>query len=323
MADHRRKRETTARFNPFRLRTGRARASVIAAPLAVLATGSVVSLGVFGAQVAAPAEVAAPASSSPASVATDSAAHSESQDFARHQQLSRSFARTAARSSADEPTKLKKPSKPSKPSKVEKMLEPSAIRAAIAGATDEQYTTDALNLWTEPGEKAEQDGEIAAGEKVVPTGRALFGRVEIVAGKHETHWVTAGYLATEKPLATSGGISDSPCPDGGVENGLTSNAVLVYRSVCNTFPQVARYGGYDNHGEHASGRALDIMTSDPALLTAIGDYLRTNAAGLHLYDVIRLQHIWTPQRGGEGWRLMPSRGSTTADHYDHVHVSTY
>jgi len=25
----------------------------------------------------------------------------------------------------------------------------------------------------------------------------------------------------------------------------------------------------------------------------------------------------------EGWRLMPDRGSTTANHYDHVHVSVY
>ena len=29
------------------------------------------------------------------------------------------------------------------------------------------------------------------------------------------------------------------------------------------------------------------------------------------------------QRGGEGWRGMSDRGSATANHYDHVHVSTF
>ena len=28
-------------------------------------------------------------------------------------------------------------------------------------------------------------------------------------------------------------------------------------------------------------------------------------------------------RAGEGWRWQPDRGSTTANHYDHVHVSVY
>ena len=35
----------------------------------------------------------------------------------------------------------------------------------------------------------------------------------------------------------------APCPDPGVENGLTSNAVYVYRSVCHAFPQITTYGG--------------------------------------------------------------------------------
>jgi len=32
---------------------------------------------------------------------------------------------------------------------------------------------------------------------------------------------------------------------------------------------------------------------------------------------------WGAIRSGEGWRYMPSRGSATANHYDHVHVSVY
>jgi hypothetical protein len=93
--------------------------------------------------------------------------------------------------------------------------------------------------------------------------------------------------------------------------------------VCHAFPQITSYGGWDAHGEHASGRALDIMTSDVTLGTAIAEFLQTHSSELNLYDIIWRQHIWTPVRSGEGWRYMPSRGSATADHYDHVHVSTY
>ena len=65
------------------------------------------------------------------------------------------------------------------------------------------------------------------------------------------------------------------------------------------------------------------MVTDVGLGTAIAEFLRAHASELHLYDVIWRQHIWTPERGGEGWRYMSSRGSATANHYDHVHVSTY
>ena len=111
--------------------------------------------------------------------------------------------------------------------------------------------------------------------------------------------------------------------DGSVENGLTSGAVYVYRSVCQAFPQVSSYGGWDGHGEHASGRAIDIMVSDSGLGQAIANFLVANAAELNLYDVIWSQQIWTQERSGEGWRSMSDRGSATANHYDHVHVSVY
>ena len=91
--------------------------------------------------------------------------------------------------------------------------------------------------------------------------------------------------------------------------------------MCHAFPEITSYGGWDAHGEHASGKAIDIMTSDVALGTRIAEYLRANAATLDLYDVIWRQHIFTQERGSEGWRSMSDRGSATANHYDHVHVS--
>lgn len=117
------------------------------------------------------------------------------------------------------------------------------------------------------------------------------------------------------------GLSDAPCPDSSVEYRLTPGAVRLYRSVCHAFPQITQYGGWAVRGEHSSGKALDIMTSDVALGTSIAEFLQAHAAQLDLFDVIWRQHIWTPVRAGEGWRLMPDRGSATANHMNHVHVS--
>ena len=69
------------------------------------------------------------------------------------------------------------------------------------------------------------------------------------------------------------------------------------------------------------GRAIDFMVSDSGLGQQVADWARAHAGELNLYDVIWQQHIWTPERSSEGWRSMPDRGSPTANHFDHVHIS--
>ncbi len=289
MADHRHKRDTEARV--------RIKAQAIIGPLAVLATASAVTIGVLGAE---------PAVSDLAPLTTSVAAPASAERS--EEPITRSENRVKATASRDLPPPA--------------FMSKAAITAAIKVATKQQWTTDELNIWNQPGDKAKQLGEIEAGKKVVVTGREMWGRTEIVL-KGESRWVTDGYLSDEKPLGVGAGLSMDPCPDGGVESGLTDDAVFVYRSVCNAFPEITSYGGWSNHGEHSSGRAIDIMVSDVELGTAIAEFLRTHASELHLYDVIWRQRIWTPVRASEGWRSMPSRGSATANHYDHVHVSVY
>ena len=91
--------------------------------------------------------------------------------------------------------------------------------------------------------------------------------------------------------------------------------------MCNAFPALSSLRRLRGHGEHVSGRAIDFMVSDSGLGQAVADWARAHAAELNLYDVIWSQHIWTPQRSSEGWRSMSDRGSSTANHYDHVHIS--
>jgi hypothetical protein len=200
-----------------------------------------------------------------------------------------------------------------------------ATSLAVADAQAHRWTTTGLNLWSSAASGAQQVGEMAAGHRVLVTGRSAGGRVEIVVhGK--ARWVTAGYLSDSKPEAgvtAAAGLSMAPCPDPSVEYRLTTSAVFVYRSVCHAFPQITTYGGWDAHGEHVSGRALDIMTTDVALGNAIAAFLQAHASQLHIYDILWRQHIWTPVRASEGWRLFADRGSATANHMDHVHVSVY
>jgi len=130
---------------------------------------------------------------------------------------------------------------------------------------------------------------------------------------------------SEAPAPAETGLSTSVCPDGSsVESGLVSNAVSVYRSVCSSFPSVNSYGGVrpGDSGEHGSGQALDIMISGDAGWE-VAEYVRANAGELGVSYIIYSQKIWSTDRAGEGWRYMEDRGSTTANHYDHVHVSVY
>jgi hypothetical protein len=204
----------------------------------------------------------------------------------------------------------------------------TAVARLIAPkVTGRMWTTAALDLRVAPTEGARVLGEVDELTRVRVTGERSAGFAQVVvrrAGAATIAWVTADYLAAKKPADPADlGLSDAPCPDSSVEHGLTSGAVRVYRAVCHAFPQITRYGGWDNHGEHSSGKALDVMTSDVGLGNDIADFLRAHASELDIFDVIWRQHIWTSQRAGDGWRSMPNRGSATANHYDHVHVSVY
>ena len=84
------------------------------------------------------------------------------------------------------------------------------------------------------------------------------------------------------------------------------------------------YGGVraDSLPEHPSGRALDAMISGAAGWE-VARFVRANARQLGVSQVIYAQKIWTVQRGSEGWRSLSDRGSASANHYDHVHVTVY
>ncbi len=164
----------------------------------------------------------------------------------------------------------------------------------------------------------------AKGSTVQVTG-VVEGEFTQVVHNGLPRWVANGAVSATEPVPEPPPpppIGTAPCPTGsGVESGLRPDTIAVHRAVCAAFPSITTYGGVAGRGEHATGQALDIMVSGP-LGDEIAAYLQANASKLGITELIYEQRIWTTQRAGDGWRSMSDRGSSTANHYDHVHVTT-
>lgn len=105
-------------------------------------------------------------------------------------------------------------------------------------------------------------------------------------------------------------------------SGVSPNIVKVHQAVCAAFPEITTYGTFRGDGEHSQGLAVDIMVSGDRGWE-VAEFVRANFSDLGVNYIIYSQQIWSVDRSGEGWRGMEDRGSTTANHYDHVHVTTY
>lgn len=76
---------------------------------------------------------------------------------------------------------------------------------------------------------------------------------------------------------------------------------------------------------HPAGNALDFMITNVPNGTETGqqiaDYLTDHASELGVKHIIWRQKIWVAKNPGKGWAPMEDRGSPTANHMDHVHLS--
>lgn len=194
--------------------------------------------------------------------------------------------------------------------------------------TETKFAIEDLDLHAGPAGNSPVLTEIKSGTKVQVTGEVNGKWAEIIH-KGTSRWVTAKFVKSKMPekpdkkKPAAGGISGAPCASGSEpESGLQPDTIRVHRAVCKLFPEITTYLGTGGGGEHAAGRALDIMTSAQGTGDAIAAYAQKNARALGVTEVIWQQRIWTTQRSGDGWRPMSDRGSPTANHMDHVHVTT-
>ena len=201
--------------------------------------------------------------------------------------------------------------------------EPSA--PPLPAVTGTRYATADLTIRTTSGDDFVDLGDIPSGTKLSITGVKENSRTQII-WDGAVRWVTTKYLSKSKPDGSSdggtGGLSGST-------KGLKPNALKVLAAVRENWPQIKTFGGVhpDPLPDHPSGRALDLML--PNYKSAAGKklghdmsrWLEARHTELGINYIIYDQHIWNEQRDKEGWRPMAGRGSDSANHKNHVHVT--
>jgi uncharacterized protein YraI len=242
--------------------------------------------------------------------------------------------RTAAAFRADERTSRVRTGSPTQATpggKTSANKGPKLIPAVVG----QLWVTTDVNIRSGPSADQDRIGSLEAGARANITGLARSGWTQVVTDGR-AGWLRSIYLSTSKqkpqstskpnpqPRRASPGVSDASCPiSPAIVSHLTSNARSVYRAVCAAFGgSVSSFGGYrpGDPGDHGSGRAVDIMVSGQPGWD-IARYVQAHSRELHVTYVIYQQKIWLAGHPTSQWKPMPDRGSRTANHYDHVHVS--
>lgn len=181
-----------------------------------------------------------------------------------------------------------------------------------------RYATVALDIRNTSADRYTAITEVPRGTALQITGVVENGRAQIIYSG-AVRWVTAKYLSTTAP-ASGGDYSK------GLE-GLKPNAKAIVADVRVRFPLIKTIYGVrqDTLPDHPSGRAVDLMIpsykSNAAYGTQIAEYYKANASQFGIEYIIWNQRIWSVARSKEGWRYMANRGSDTANHLDHVHIT--
>ena len=190
----------------------------------------------------------------------------------------------------------------------------------VVGAT--LKTTTGLNLRTGAGT---QNAVIV----VMPGGASVTAlRADPVNGWYNvrygtrTGWASGAYLvatAAPPPPPPAGSVSIYQGP-------VVAHAQAFANDACATVGCPFVLQTRPGHSP-TQRQAIDFMQSTggrlPSDAGARGD--RLASFGLERYSVNRMQYLIWRQRinsnDGRGWRAMADRGSITANHHDHVHVS--
>jgi Bacterial SH3 domain len=234
--------------------------------------------------------------------------------------------RTAGAFRAEERTSRDRTDSPRRAAPVEQTRAHERAKAVPAVVGQLWVTTD-VNIRSSPSAGHDRIGSLEAGARANITGVTKTGWTQVVTDGR-TGWVSSAYLSRSKPKPPpqppSAGVSKASCSiSPSIESHLTSNARSVYRAVCAAYGgSVSSFGGYrvGDPGDHGSGRAVDIMVSgQPG--RDIARYVQSHSREFHVTYVIYEQKIWLAGNPTSQWKPMEDRGSRTANHYDHVHVS--
>lgn len=153
--------------------------------------------------------------------------------------------------------------------------------------------------------------------------------------KWEPQLVTASGPVTPVPEAPNAGLArvvrSTPKtlgPGVGNERGLQVQTLLAERAISAAFPEIREIGGVrpDSMKWHPNGLAIDVIIPNwdtPAgrdLGDRVVDYAFAHADEFGLEYVI-WQRTYRPAKGTP--HMMEDLGSPDANHYTHVHISSY
>ena len=126
---------------------------------------------------------------------------------------------------------------------------------------------------------------------------------------------------TAPPVTTTGPKTTTPppappCPT--TLDGVKPHAAQVGHHLAGKFDvdDIGGAAGRAGGGDHPAGLALDFMV-DTATGNALADHVLANRRAFGVTYVIWRQRY----NDGSGWSAMENRGSPTANHMDHVHLS--
>ncbi|TQN32719.1 hypothetical protein FHX37_2697 [Haloactinospora alba] len=188
----------------------------------------------------------------------------------------------------------------------------------------------------EAAEKAQ--GKLEDAEELVDELESKRDEVQEKIDRYEEEEVPDGTGGGNDDSGDSGGPGDGSIPadaKGPGWDGATPRMAGIRDEIVREFGAPYPVGCLrpgDNSGEHGSGRACDFMMSSGGATPSaqhqqlgqeIANYAQSNADRLGVMYIIWEQKIWDTRNPGAGWKPMDDRGGTTANHYDHVHISSY
>ena len=200
--------------------------------------------------------------------------------------------------------------------------------APAPGATGTAYVTvSTLNVRATSASDGVIVGTVHRGNALQTTGVEQNSRIQIIHNG-VARWVYKPYTSTTPPSSTPAPSTSVSLP--GYDR-LNANAKRAVGHVLDTYPLIRTIGGYrassSYSSDHPNGRAIDVMVSNWSQQSSI-DYgwtiardFQANAAKYEITYIIWRQQIWNASYPERGWRWMEDRGSATANHYDHVHIS--
>ncbi len=204
------------------------------------------------------------------------------------------------------------------------------VAPAPPAATGTVYVTvNSLNVRATSAADGAVVGTVTRGTALPTTGNTDNNRTEII---HQgvARWVYSPYVSATAPNASGGGGGASGVAITGYDK-LTPSAKRIVDHVVANHPQIRSIGGWrassSYSGDHPNGRAVDLMipnwqsSANAEMGWELARFFADNAATFNVSYIIYRQQSWNASYPARGWRGMEDRGSATANHFDHVHIS--